>query len=58
MDVAQGEWLSRTEAARRLGIHPNTLDRWVTRGLVIKYIAGGTVRFKISEIDAVYVPIR
>lgn len=44
--------LRRSEAAKRLGIHPNTLASWVKRGwLTPVEMPGGEIRFYEAEID-------
>ncbi len=45
--------LRRAEAAKRLGVHPNTLAGWVKRGwLTGVTMPGGEVRFREEEVDA------
>jgi excisionase family DNA binding protein len=46
------EVLRRAEAAKRLGIHPNTLAGWVQRGWLkgVKMPSGET-RFREEDID-------
>ncbi len=46
--------LTVTEAARRLGIHPNTLRQWVDRGMIEAVILPGSGyrRFKPEIVDA------
>jgi len=45
--------LTTTEAARYLGVHPNTVRRWETQGLLPAYRLGkrGDRRFSRDEID-------
>jgi len=45
--------LTVSEAARRLGIHPNTLRQWVDRGLVqaVKLPGSGFRRFRPGVIE-------
>ncbi|MBV9581748.1 MAG: helix-turn-helix domain-containing protein [Chloroflexi bacterium] len=44
--------LRRAEAAKRLGVHPNTLAGWVQRGWLkgVK-MPGGETRFREEDID-------
>lgn len=50
---AQDEWLSLGEAARLLGVTPNTLRRWTDRGQVASFTTpGGHRRFPRAAIDA------
>jgi excisionase family DNA binding protein len=45
--------LRRGEAAERLGVHPNTLAGWVTRGwLTAVRMPSGEVRFREEEVNA------
>jgi len=45
--------LRRTETAKRLGIHPNTLASWIKRGwLTGVKMPSGEVRFREEEVDA------
>jgi excisionase family DNA binding protein len=45
--------LRRGEAAERLGVHPNTLAGWVTRGwLTGVRMPSGEVRFREEEVNA------
>ena len=46
------EWLSTAEAARRLGITPRTLYRFIDNGEVPAYRFGRVIRLKESEVDA------
>ncbi len=45
--------LTTTEAARYLGVHPNTVRRWESRGLLPAYRLGtrGDRRFLREDID-------
>ncbi len=52
VDEAADEWLSLTEAARRLGVHPTTLRRWADAGQIpVMLTPGGHRRFALSDID-------
>jgi len=46
--------LTTTEAARYLGVHPNTIRRWETQGLLPAYRLGrrGDRRFSRDEMDS------
>lgn len=45
--------LRRGEAAKRLGVHPNTLAGWVSRGwLTGVKMPGGEIRFREDEVEA------
>jgi len=45
--------LRRSEAAERLGVHPNTLAGWIKRGwLAGVKMPSGEVRFREEEVDA------
>ena len=45
--------LRRGEAAKRLGVHPNTLAGWVARGLLTPVeMPGGETRFYEDEVEA------
>jgi excisionase family DNA binding protein len=41
--------LTREQAARVLGLHPRTLDRWARRGRLRTIDLGGTVRIPVLE---------
>lgn len=44
--------LRRGEAAKRLGVHPNTLAGWIKRGwLTGVQMPGGEIRFREEEIE-------
>ncbi len=34
MATREGRWLSVDEAARRLGVHPNTVRKWADTGIL------------------------
>lgn len=45
--------LRRGQAAKRLGVHPNTLAGWVSRGwLKAVEMPGGEMRFREDDVDA------
>ena len=41
--------LTRQQAARVLGLHPCTIDRWARRGRLQRIDLGGTVRFPAPD---------
>lgn len=41
--------LTREQAARVLGLHPRTLDRWARCGRLLTIDLGGTVRIPVAE---------
>ena len=46
------EWLSLSEGARTIGVHPSTLRNWANQGKIpVHRTQGGHRRFKKSEID-------
>ena len=45
-------WLSTAEAAKRLGITPRTLYRFIDEGQLAAYRFGRVIRLKESEVDA------
>lgn len=51
--MAQDEivWMSTQEAARRLGITPRTLYRFVDEGALAAYKMGRVFRLKQSDVD-------
>ena len=51
--VRRTKMLTTTEAARYLGVHPNTVRRWETQGLLPAYRLGkrGDRRFSRDEMD-------
>ena len=46
------EWLSTKAAARRLGITPRTLYRFVNDGDLVAYKFGRVIRLKKGDVDA------
>ncbi len=45
-------WLTNTQAAERLGVHPSTLRRWADQGQIpVLLTPGGHRRFAISDIE-------
>ncbi len=52
MAAADIVWLSTPEAARRLGVTPRTLYRFIDEGQVPAYRFGRVIRLKADEVDA------
>jgi excisionase family DNA binding protein len=46
------EWLSTQEAARRLGITPRTLYRFIDHGELPAYRFGRVIRLQATQVDA------
>ena len=46
------QWLSTAEAAKRLGITPRTLYRFIDQGEIPAYRFGRVIRLKAGEVDA------
>jgi len=44
-------WLSTAEAARRLGITPRTLYRFIDEGAIAAYKMGRVIRLKADDVD-------
>ena len=51
-EMTEDPWLSTAEAARRLGITPRTLYRFIDEGLLPGYKFGRVLRLRASEVDA------
>lgn len=50
---SQEEWLTTSEAAEHLGVHPSTLRRWADDGdLPVMLTPGGHRRFALSDLRA------
>lgn len=45
-------WLSTAEAARRLGVTPRTLYRFIDEGQLAAYRFGRVIRLKENEVDS------
>jgi len=45
-------WMGTAEAARRMGITPRTLYRFIDEGQVVAYKFGRVIRLKQSDVDA------
>lgn len=57
MDQSQQEWLTLSEAAQLLGVHPTTLRRWADNGdIPVKFTPGGHRRFLRAELLTHLVP--
>ncbi len=53
------ELLSVREVAARFGVHPQSVYRWATEGLLPKYFVGrGMLRFRREDVDALVRPTR
>lgn len=50
MSTADIEWLNTNETARRLGITPRTLYRFIDDGKIPAYRFGRVIRLKESEV--------
>ena len=50
--VADITWLSTQDAARRLGITPRTLYRFIDLGELPAYRLGRVIRLKADDVDA------
>ncbi len=51
MTTGAPRWLSTAEAARRLGITPRTLYRFIDEGQLPAYRFGRVIRLKENEVD-------
>lgn len=51
MAAAEIEWLSTQDAARRLGITPRTLYRFIDLGELPAYRLGRVIRLKADDVD-------
>ena len=50
--AAEIEWLSTQDAARRLGITPRTLYRFIDLGDLPAYRLGRVIRLKADDVEA------
>ena len=50
--MTEDQWVSTAEAARRLGITPRTLYRFIDEGQLPGYKFGRVLRLRASEIEA------
>lgn len=50
------QWLSRAQAAERLGVSTQTIDNWVRLGKLDRYKLAGRrlTRFKAEDVEALY----
>jgi excisionase family DNA binding protein len=51
VNTDETEWLSTQEAARRLGITPRTLYRFIDHGELPAYRFGRVIRLRSHEVD-------
>ena len=51
MDAPDATWLSTQDAARRLGVTPRTLYRFIDQGDLVAYRLGRVIRLKLSDVD-------
>lgn len=51
MSSTEIAWLSTAEAARRLGVTPRTLYRFIDEGQLPAYRFGRVIRLKEAEVD-------
>jgi excisionase family DNA binding protein len=52
IDMTEITWLSTAEAAKRLGITPRTLYRFIDQGDIPAYRFGRVIRLKQDEVDS------
>ena len=52
MSIDEVHWMSTAEAARRLGITPRTLYRFIDEGQLPAYRFGRVIRLKAQEVDS------
>jgi excisionase family DNA binding protein len=52
MALDEVHWMSTAEAARRLGITPRTLYRFIDEGQLPAYRFGRVIRLKAAEVDS------
>ena len=52
MSSSDIRWLSTAESARRLGITPRTLYRFIDEGQLPAYRLGRVIRLKEAEVEA------
>lgn len=50
--MTERQWAGREDAAKHAGgVHPNTIDRWRSQGLITGYKVGRRVLYDLNEID-------
>jgi excisionase family DNA binding protein len=52
MSLDEVQWMSTAEAAKRLGITPRTLYRFIDEGQLPAYRFGRVIRLKKAEVDS------
>ncbi|MEE9416877.1 MAG: helix-turn-helix domain-containing protein [Acidimicrobiales bacterium] len=52
MGIDDVQWMSTADAAKRLGITPRTLYRFIDEGQLPAYRFGRVIRLKQREVDA------
>lgn len=50
--MSETDWLSTAEAAKRLGVTPRTLYRFIDEGQIPGYRFGRVIRLREHEVDA------
>ena len=50
------QWLTRAQAAQRLGVTPQTIDNYVRRGELERFKLAGQrlTRFRVQDVDALF----
>ncbi len=51
MTTTEITWLSTADAAKRLGVTPRTLYRFIDEGQIPAYRFGRVIRLKANEVD-------
>ena len=51
VDAPDATWLSTQDAARRLGVTPRTLYRFIDQGDLVAYRLGRVIRLKLTDVD-------
>ena len=47
-------WATRTQAAEHVRVSPETIDNWVTQGLLTAYrFSARVIRYDLNEIDEI-----
>lgn len=55
--TAQGEWVTKSEAAKMYRVHKRTLERRIDARQLPAYRFGGKVLIKRSDLDALLTPV-